>query len=459
MDTIAAISTPKGTGGIGIIRVSGDDAIVIVNKIFAPYKSGRNEDNILNMRGYTAKLGKIVFNKEILDEAIFLVFRKPYSYTGENTVEISCHGGLLVLNRVLDAVISFGARLAEPGEFTKRAVLNGKMNVIQAESVINIINAKSKNAARIAILSKEGILNEKVLKIKNKLVNILAEISVSIDYPEDYDFSNMNFSSLRAKVSDVIEDLEKLIKTYKSSQILSNGVDTVIVGKPNVGKSSIMNLLSDAEKSIITDIPGTTRDIVEETVCFDDVILNLKDTAGIRESEDLVEKIGIEKTLNTIKKAGLVLAIFDFSREISKEDINLLNLIKDIPNVIGVINKIDLKDKLDFNFLSQKIKNIVKVSAKKNIGFDILKKLIKNIVYKEISEPEVGLLSTLRQKNSASRSLDFLKEAENKINLKSPLDLIMHLLDLSLKELLFLTGEKISDTILGEVFSKFCVGK
>ena len=220
-----------------------------------------------------------------------------------------------------------------------------------------------------------------------------------------------------------------------------------------------MNLLSDAEKSIITDIPGTTRDIVEETVCFDDVILNLKDTAGIRESEDLVEKIGIEKTLNTIKKAGLVLAIFDFSREISKEDINLLNLIKDIPNVIGVINKIDLKDKLDFNFLSQKIKNIVKVSAKKNIGFDILKKLIKNIVYKEISEPEVGLLSTLRQKNSASRSLDFLKEAENKINLESPLDLIMHLLDLSLKELLFLTGEKISDTILGEVFSKFCVGK
>ena len=459
METIAAISTPRGYGGIGIVRISGDDAINIANAIFVPYKKNKDSNGILEMKGYTAKLGKVVFNNEVLDEAIALVFKKPCSYTGEDTVEISCHGGLLVLNRVLESAISSGARLAEPGEFTKRAVLNRKMNILEAESVINIINARSKNAARIAILNKEGVLNEKILKIKNRLVNVLAEISVSIDYPEDEDLNNTDFSALESKIDGIILDLEKLADTYKSNQILSSGVDTVIIGKPNVGKSSLMNLLSESEKSIITDIPGTTRDIVEETICFDDVILNLKDTAGIRESEDLIEKIGIEKTLNIIKKAGLVLGVFDFSKEISKEDEKILNLLKDVPNVIGVINKIDLKSKLDCNFLKQNIKTIACVSAKKNTGINDLKKAIKEIVYSGLSDPEEGLLTTVRQKETVSKSLNFLKNAKKNLDLNSPLDVIMHLLDLSLKELLYLTGENISDSILNEVFSKFCVGK
>lgn len=457
MQTIAAIGTPKGNGGIGIVRVSGDDSLNIVNKIFVPYS--KKSKNIFDMPGYTAKLGKVVFEGELLDEAIVFVFRSPKSYTGEDVVEISCHGGLFVLNRVLDAVLSFGARLAMPGEFTKRAVLNGKMSIIQAESVKDIIEAKSKSAAKLALLNKEGVLNERIFKIKENLTYIIAKISVSIDYPEDEDLSNINYSKIKSELHNLLEDIEKLLKTYKTGRIIKDGVDTVIVGKPNVGKSSLMNALVLKEKSIITDIPGTTRDIVEETIFCDDVILNLKDTAGIRNSENIIEKIGIEKSLEKIKEAELVLAVFDASEELSEEDEKILNILKEKDNVIGILNKSDLPKKINLDHMKKNIKNIVSVSAKKNVGIEKLKENIKKVSYNDISDPEKGILTTKRQFVSLEKSLDYVKKALDQLDINETADLIMDSLDSALEELLILTGEKVSQTVTDEIFSKFCVGK
>ena len=457
MQTIAAIGTPKGNGGIGIVRVSGDDSLNIVNKIFVPYS--KKSKNILGMPGYTAKLGKVVFEGELLDEAIVFVFRSPKSYTGENVVEISCHGGLFVLNRVLDAVLSFGARLAMPGEFTKRAVLNGKMSIIQAESVKDIIEAKSKSAAKLALLNKEGVLNERIFKIKENLTYIIAKISVSIDYPEDEDLSNINYSKIKSELHNLLEEIEKLLKTYKTGRIIKDGVDTVIVGKPNVGKSSLMNALVLKEKSIITDIPGTTRDIVEETIFCDDVILNLKDTAGIRNSENIIEKIGIEKSLEKIKEAELVLAVFDASEELSEEDKKILNILKEKDNIIGILNKSDLPKKINLDHMKKNIKNIVSVSAKKNVGIEKLKENIKKVSYNDISDPEKGILTTKRQFVSLEKSSKYIKKALDQIDVNETADLIMDSLDSALEELLILTGEKVSQTVTDEIFSKFCVGK
>ena len=457
MQTIAAIGTPKGNGGIGIVRVSGDDSLNIVNKIFLPYS--KKNKNILDMSGYTARLGKVVFEGELLDEAIVFVFRSPKSYTGENVVEISCHGGLFVLNRVLDAVLSFGARLAMPGEFTKRAVLNGKMSIIQAESVIDIIEAKSKSAAKLALLNKEGLLNQRIFKIKEKLTYVIAKISVSIDYPEDEDLSNIDYSKIKNDLLNVLEEIKNLLKTYKVGRIIKDGIDTVIVGKPNVGKSSLMNALILKEKSIITDIPGTTRDIVEETIFCDDVTLNLKDTAGIRSSENIIEKIGIEKSLEKIKEAELVLAVFDASEELSKEDEKILNILKEKDNVIGILNKSDLPKKVNLEGLKKSIKNIVSISAKKNVGIEKLKENIKKISYNNISDPEKGILTTKRQFVSLEKSSEYIKKALDQVNVNETADLIMDSLDSALEELLMLTGEKVSQTVTDEIFSKFCVGK
>lgn len=457
MHTIAAISTPKGNGGIGIVRVSGDNSLNIVNKIFVPYS--RKNKSILDMPGYTAKLGKVVFKNETLDEAIVFVFRAPKSYTGEDVVEISCHGGLFVLDRVLDAVLSSGADLAMPGEFTKRAVLNGKMSIIQAESVKDIIEARSKNAARLALLNKDGVLNNRIFKIKKRLTYVLARISVGIDYPDDEDFSNIDYSKIKEELLNISKDMRNLLKTYEVGRIIKDGIDTVIVGKPNAGKSSLMNALILKEKSIITDIPGTTRDIVEETIFCDDLVLNLKDTAGIRNSENIIEKIGIEKSLEKIKEAELVLAVFDSSDKLSCEDKKILDLLKEKENVIGILNKSDLPQKIDIDHLKKVIKNLISISAKKNIGIEELKKIIKKISYNDISDPERGILTTKRQFVSLEKSLNHINNAVDQISANETDDIIMNSLDFSLEELLLLTGEKVSQAVTDEIFSKFCVGK
>ena len=303
MSTIAAISTAKGVGGIGVIRISGDDAIKIASKVFVPFN---NSTKVIDMKGYTAKYGNVVKNGEVIDEAVLLIFRAPYSYTGEDVAEISCHGGLFVTREVLRAILDEGAVLAGPGEFTKRAFLNGKVDLSQAESVMDIISARSRRANRIAQNQRDGVLSKKINALKEKLLEISASLSVWADFPEE-DIPEVDSENLASDLKEVQNGISKLIKNY--DKVLTDGVKTVIIGRPNVGKSTLMNLISGCEKSIVTDIAGTTRDMVEETVMAGDIPLLLVDTAGIRETDDVVEKIGVGRAKKSINDSDLNILI------------------------------------------------------------------------------------------------------------------------------------------------------
>ena len=339
-DTVAAISTAQGEGGIGVIRISGDNALQIADKIFNSI-SGKK---VTEMKGYTASFGKIFENGEDIDEAVALVFKAPHSYTGEDVVELSCHGGLYITKRVLRAVLNAGAAPAQAGEFTKRAFLNGKIDLTEAEAVIDIISAKSRGAARAALCVKEGALRKKIDGVKNDLLSQAAHLSAWADYPEE-DIAEVTVDSVIETCDSAIKCLQSLLDSYDCGQTVKKGIDTVIAGRPNVGKSTIMNLLSGYEKSIVTDIPGTTRDIVEDTVTVGDVVLNLSDTAGLRDTDDAVEKIGVDRARKRLEQCGLLLAVFDNSRELDEDDYNLIESAKSVPS-IAVINKTDLDNKL-----------------------------------------------------------------------------------------------------------------
>ena len=373
MSTVAAISTAQGQGGIGIIRISGKDSFAIADKIFKSVSKKKVQD----IPGYTALFGYVYKDKEIIDEAVVLKFAAPKSFTGENVVEISCHGGLYVTKEVLSAVISAGAEPAGPGEFTKRAYLNGKMDLTEAESVMDIISAKSKSAARAALYVKEGVLYKKSQEIKELLLDKAAHLSAWADYPEE-DIPEISYSSISDAINTSIETLEKLLSTYNAGQVIKEGIDTVIVGRPNAGKSTLMNLLAGREKSIVTSIAGTTRDVVEDTVLVGNVLLNLSDTAGIRETDNEIEKIGVKKTFERIHSCGLVIALFDCSQKLNKEDMALIDEIKNIPSV-AVINKTDLKNRLDSDYIEKNIKNVVYISAKNQHNIDELKEIIEKI--------------------------------------------------------------------------------
>ena len=345
-DTVAAISTAQGEGGIGVIRISGDDALRIADKIFYSV-SGKK---VTEMKGYTASFGKISENGEDIDEAVALVFKAPHSYTGEDVVELSCHGGLYITKRVLRAVLNAGAVPARAGEFTKRAFLNGKIDLTEAEAVIDIISAKSRGAARSALCVKEGALRKKIDGVKNDLLSMAAHLSAWADYPEE-DIAEVTADSVIETCDNAIKCFKSLLDSYDCGQAVKKGIDTVIAGRPNVGKSTLMNLLSGYEKSIVTDIPGTTRDIVEDTVTVGDVVLNLSDTAGLRDTEDTVEKIGVDRARKRLEQCGLLLAVFDNSRELDEDDYALIESAKLVPS-IAVINKTDLDNKLDIESVS-----------------------------------------------------------------------------------------------------------
>lgn len=453
MSTIAAISTAQGQGGIGVIRVSGEQAFTIVDKIFKSV-SGKK---IMDIKGYTALFGHIYNNEEVLDEAVVLKYVAPKSFTGENVVEISCHGGMYITKEVLNAVIMAGASLAEPGEFTKRAYLNGKMDLTEAESVMDIISAKSKSAARAALFVKDGALFKKSQQVKQLLLDKAAHLSAWADYPEE-DIPEVSEDSIMEAIEESISILEKLLSTYDMGQVVKEGIDTVIAGRPNAGKSTLMNLLVGREKSIVTNIAGTTRDVVEDTVLVGNVMLKLSDTAGIRDTDNEIEKIGVQKTFDKINGAGLVIALFDNNEVLNSEDIDLINKIKHMP-CIAVINKIDLEDKVDKKYITDNIDNVVYISAKQQDNIDELKNMIEKIAGTEDFDPSAGIIANERQRNAIRNAVNSLYEAKESLAMGMTMDAITVSLQETIDYLLELTGEKAGEEIVDSVFHNFCVGK
>ncbi len=451
--TIAAISTAQGEGGIGVIRISGENALEVADKIFKSI----NDKRIADMKGYTAAFGKIFHNNEEIDEAVALVFRAPHSYTGEDVVEISCHGGIYITRQVLRAVLGAGATPAQAGEFTKRAFLNGKIDLTEAEAVIDIITAKSKSAARAALFVKDGVLRKKIDKVKDELLTITAHLSAWADYPEE-DIAEVTDDMIFSTCDEGIETLQKLLDTYDSGQAVKQGIDTVIAGRPNVGKSTLMNLLSGYEKSIVTDIPGTTRDIVEDTVLVGDVILRLSDTAGLRDTDDKVEKIGVDRARKRLEQCGLLLAVFDNSRELDDEDLKLIELAENVP-CIAIVNKTDLENRADINKITDKINKIIHISASSGEGRDELVKAVEEIAGTAKLNPSEGILSNERQRVAVSNALKSVTEAKTALELGMTFDAVTVSLEDAISELLELTGEKTSDEVVDRVFHNFCVGK
>ncbi len=451
--TIAAISTAQGEGGIGVIRISGSDSAKIADRVFKSISSRK----LVDMKGYTAAFGRIIYNNEELDEAVALVFKAPHSYTGEDVVELSCHGGLYITKQVLRAVLDNGAVPADAGEFTKRAFMNGKIDLTEAEAVIDIITAKSKSAARSAICVKEGVLRKRISAVKDNLLSLAAHLSAWADYPEE-DIAEVDDEMIISTCDEAEKELEKLLSTYDAGQAVKQGIDTVIAGRPNVGKSTLMNLLSGSEKSIVTDAPGTTRDVVEDTVVVGDVILRLSDTAGLRNTDDEVEKIGVERARKRLEQCGLLLAVFDNSQTLDDDDYDLMELSKEVP-AIAVINKTDLENKLEINKIKSTIDNIVYISALNGEGKEAITEAVERIAGTAKLNPSEGILSNERQRSNVLGALKSVKEAKNALSLGLTYDAVTVSLEEAISELLEMTGEKTSDEVIDRVFHNFCVGK
>lgn len=456
MSTIAAISTAQGVGGIGVIRISGSDSVKIADKIFVPFV-GEKGKCLQNLGGYRAKYGTILHENELIDEVVVLVFRAPHSYTGEDVVEISCHGGLYITKRVLRAVIAAGATLAEPGEFTKRAFLNGKMDLSQAEAVMDLISAKSKRANQIAFGMREGKSSKKIEEIKEELIEISAGLSVWADYPEE-DIPQVDESMLKNSIHKICEKLHGMIDNYDTFKSIKEGVKTAIVGRPNVGKSTLMNFLSDSQKSIVTDIPGTTRDAIEETVMIGDIPVLLIDTAGIRDTLDKVEKIGVEKAKEHINKSEITLFMIDASSPLCEDDRELLKNLDKSKTVI-LLNKCDIGMKVDVKELSTFKNKIVELSALKGQGTEKLKEIIENIVGISTFDPSDAVISNERQLTALKKALEILEEIINQLDLGITLDAVTVLMQDALGVFMEFTGENVSEAVVNKVFSKFCVGK
>lgn len=452
-NTIAAVSTPLGAGGISVIRISGENAVDIADKVFI----GTSGKKLSEMKGYTAAYGKVYDNGELLDEAVATVFLAPHSYTGENVVELSCHGGMYITSQVLRAVLNNGAVTAEPGEFTKRAFLNGKIDLTESEAVMDIISAKGRAAARSAIGIKEGRLRREIDRVKASLVDSAAHLSAWADYPEE-DIPEVSESSLKENITDALNALQKLIKGYDTGKSVKEGVDTLIIGKPNVGKSTLMNLLSGSEKSIVTDIPGTTRDIIQETVVLGNVILLLSDTAGLRDTDNPIEKIGVDRAKKRVASCGLVLAVFDASRPLDEDDYSMLELLGDAPS-IAVINKSDLNTIINTKYIKNKVNDIVYISAVNGQGIDELISAVERLTGAAEFDENTVVLSTERQRECTVRAEAALRDALEAIEAGFTLDAVTVSLEEAIQALLELTGERVGEVVVHNVFSKFCVGK
>lgn len=453
MTTIAAIATPNAPGGIAVIRISGERAFEVAEKIFVP----AGDKKVADMRGYTCAYGEAFDGEERLDDCILAVFRAPHSFTGEDTAEISCHGGIYVTRRILRAALANGAVMAQAGEFTKRAFLNGKIDLTQAESVMDIISAKGERELKMAENIREGAAYKAVRKISDRLMNMLGSLAAWTDYPDE-DIPEVEPETMRTELENIRAELESLIRNYDSGRILREGVSTVIVGRPNVGKSTLFNALSGCERSIVTDIAGTTRDAVEETVKLGDVTLRLMDTAGIRETSDKIEEIGVNIAQKAIESAELVIAVFDGSEKMSDDDVNIINKIN-FNNSVAVVNKNDLSTVIDITELEKHFKHIVYLSAKENSGTDELCACIEEIF--RLNEPFFNdvTVANERQKKCVDVCLENVEKAVEAIECGEMLDAVNVLIDYAEQSLLELIGEKITDAVVDEVFSRFCVGK
>lgn len=451
--TIAAISTPRAAGGISVIRISGDNAIAIADQVFFPV-SGKK---LFQQAGYTAAFGDIRDGEHQIDQGVALVFRSPKSYTGEDVVEISCHGGILVTEKVLRTVLREGAFPAGPGEFTKRAFLNGKLTLTQAEAVTDLINAESEKGLKAAQCALKGALYQKISTVLDELLSVTAHISAYIDYPDE-DIDDMELEKIKIVCESCSESLRKLLETFDRGKVIREGVETVIIGRPNVGKSTLMNLLSGYQKSIVTNIPGTTRDVVEESVNIGDVVLRLADTAGIRETDDIIEKAGVERTFDRLMAADLVLAVFDSSSPLSDMDYTLIDKIKEMPTV-AIINKSDLIANIDKKDIYNNFKHIVEISAATQTGVEDLNLAINEVLRLNDISTSGAMLANERQYHCVLRADSLLQEALEAIQVGFTMDAVDISIESAISALLELTGEKVTDAVVNEVFSQFCVGK
>lgn len=449
--TIAAIATPLGEGSLGVIRISGDDAIKVADKVFRTFSGEKLSDK----SGYTAAYGEIIDSDKIIDDGVALVFKAPKSYTGEDVVEISIHGGRLMLKSALRVILQNGAFMAEPGEFTKRAFLNGKLDLTRAESIMGLISANSEAELRLSRAAHIGGVSEKIDKIEADLVSADASIAAFSDYPDE-DIEGLNYENFLKMLESARAEIEKMLSTYDAGRVLREGIETVIVGKPNVGKSTLMNMLSGAERSIVTDVAGTTRDVIEDTVTVGDITLRLADTAGIHNTDDTVESIGVERAKDRIDTADLVLAVFDSTMPLDSNDIALLENVKD-KNTIVVVNKSDLESKIDMSAFDGM--RVVTVSAKNNTGYDGLCREIAEISGTANLNPDTAVLIGERQRACAERALDAVNEAINALMGGQTMDAVGVCVDDALAALFELTGKRVTNEVTDEIFRKFCVGK
>ena len=436
--------------------MSGKDCFKVLEKIFDP----KTKEKIENIKGYTIKYGNIVDNGEIVDEVLVSYFKAPKSYTTENMCEINTHGGNVIMKKILELCLKNGAILAEPGEFTKRAFLNGRIDLLQAESVIDIINAKSEKEAKTGVQQLEGYLSKELAEIKQKIMDVMVNIEVAIDYPE-YDVDDVTNSQIQEMLDVVENSLIKLEKSFDNGKLLKEGIKTAIIGKPNAGKSSLLNAILKEDRAIVTEYEGTTRDTIEEFVTIQGIPLKLIDTAGIRVAKDEVEKIGIAKSREIANSADLVIAIFDASKELTKEDLEILEIAKEKKSII-ILNKIDLNKKLnkDNKRLTEASRYIIEISALNNLGIENLyDEIAKMFNLNEINLDSELIITNIRHKNLISMAIENIKKTRESIENKMPLDIVAISIKDILEDLGNITGEIVTDDIIDEIFSKFCLGK
>ena len=454
-DTIAAIATAMTSSGIGIVRISGTEAFDIIKKIY----KGKNKKDLSQVKSHTIHYGYIVDGEETIDEVLIMIMKGPHSFTGEDTVEIDCHGGVYVVKRILETVIKYGARPAEPGEFTKRAFLNGRMDLSQAEAVIDVIHSKNEYALKSSVSQLKGNVQKKIKEIREEIIYHTAFIETALDDPEHISVDGYG-EKLKVTVDNLLKEIDELLKSSDNGRIIKEGIKTVIVGKPNAGKSSLLNVLVGENRAIVTDIAGTTRDVLEESIQLNGISLNIMDTAGIRDTSDIVEKIGVDKAKSYANEADLIIYVVDASRELDENDFDIIHMIQDKKAVV-LLNKSDLDTVVTENMIKSYIeKPILSISAKEESGIKELEDTLKNMFFHgEISFNDEVYITNIRHKTALKDAYDSLEKVNVSIENNMPEDFYsIDLLD-AYEFLGSITGETIGEDLVNEIFSKFCMGK